>query len=131
MSHYAKVVDGVVTAVIVAEADHIATLDGSWIKTSYNMRGGVYYDPETNDPAEDQSVINGDEARERKNFAGIGYVYNGTGFHPPEPFPSWTLNSTSYAWEPPTPYPEDEDEAVVYLWNENTKAWVEDVQETN
>jgi len=47
MAHYAKVVDGVVETVIVAEAEHIATLEGTWVKTSYNMRGGVYYDPST------------------------------------------------------------------------------------
>ena len=123
MSHYAKVVDNIVTEVIVAEADHIATLEGIWVKTSYNIKGGVYYDVDTNTPTEDQSMIAGDEARERKNFAGIGYTYDGTGFYPPAPYASWTLNSTSYAWEPPTPYPEDEDESARYLWNENTKAW--------
>jgi len=124
MSHYAKVVDNIVTEVIVAEADHSATLEGTWIKTSYNIKGGVYYDADTNTPAEDQSVIAGDEARERKNFAGIGYTYDGTGFHIPKPYDSWTLNSTSYAWEPPTPYPEDEDISAKYLWNEDTEEWV-------
>ena len=124
MSHYAKVEDGVVTQVIVAEADHIDTLEGTWVKTSYNIRGGVYYDPATNEAATDQSVINGDEARERKNYAGIGYVYNGTGFHPPEPFPSWSLNSTSYVWEPPVAYPES-DGSTLYSWDEDNRAWVE------
>ncbi|SVE38679.1 uncharacterized protein METZ01_LOCUS491533, partial [marine metagenome] len=37
------------------------------------MIDGVYYDRDTNSPASDQSVIVGDEARERKNYAGIGY----------------------------------------------------------
>ena len=124
MSHYAKIVNEIVTNVIVAEADHIATLEGVWVKTSYNVRGGIYYDPATNEAAADQSVINGDEARERKNYAGIGYVYNGTGFHPPEPFPSWSLNSTSYVWEPPVAYPESNDDTV-YSWDEDNRAWVE------
>ena len=124
MSHFAKVVNSVVTNVIVAEADHIVTLEGTWVKTSYNMNGGIYYDPETNAPASDQSVIDGDEARERKNYAGIGYVYNGTGFPTPEPFPSWSLNSTSYVWEPPVAYPES-DGSTLYSWDEDNRAWVE------
>jgi len=124
MSHYAKIEDGVAIQVIVAEADHIATLDGDWVKTSYNMYGGFYYDPETNAPAEDQSIINGDEARERKNYASVGYTYNGTGFHAPQPFPSWSLDSTTYLWEPPVPYPEPKGDEL-YEWNENTKSWDE------
>ena len=75
MSHFAKIEDNIVTSVIVAEADHIATLEGTWVKTSYNMHGGIYCDPATNEAAADQSVINGDEARERKNYAGIGCHY--------------------------------------------------------
>ena len=71
MAHYAKVKNGIVTRVIVAEAEFFDTFiddsPGKWIKTSYNMIGGVYYDPETNQPSEDQSVIDGDEARKRKN----------------------------------------------------------------
>ena len=122
MAHYAKVVDGLVTQVIVAEAEHIATLEGSWVKTSYNVHGGVYYDPATNAPAEDQSVIAGDEARERKNYAGIGANYDGTGFYGDQPFPSWTLNSTSYLWEAPSAMPDDD---KLYRWDEDSKAWVE------
>ena len=123
MAHYAKIVDSIVETVIVAEPDYIVTLEGTWVKTSYNMFGGVYIDPETGDVAIDQSVINGDEARERKNFAGIGSTYDGTGFYAPQPYDSWTLNSTSYHWEPPTPRPDDE---KFYRWNEDTEAWVED-----
>lgn len=120
MSHYAKVVSGVVTKVIVAEAEFFDTFvddsPGTWVKTSYNMRGGVYYDPATNAPAADQSVITGDEARERKNYAGIGFNYDGTGFYPPQPYNSWTLNSTTYLWEAPIPYPDDDNR---YQWDED------------
>ena len=122
MSHYAKIEDNIVTNVIVAEADHVATLDGTWVKTSYNMHGGIYYDPATNKAAADQSIINGDEARERKNYAGAGYHYDGTGFFTPKPYESWNFNSTTYLWDPPPPRP-DPDEGKGYTWNENTKAW--------
>lgn len=138
MAHFAKVVDGVVTQVIVAEPEFFDTFvdssPGQWVKTSYNMRGGVYYDPETNEPAADQSVIAGDEARERKNYAGIGFTYDGVGFAPPQPFASWTLNETTYMWDAPLERPELTQEEIdsfsYYQWDEdayqadNTTGWV-------
>ena len=56
-------------------------LYGRWIKTSYNTKSGIYIDPETNEPAEDQSKSF------RKNFAGIGYFYDEQrdAFIPPKP----------------------------------------------
>ena len=126
MSHYAKVENGIVTRVIVAESEYfdnyVDDSPGEWIKTSYNMRGGVYYDPETNQPAEDQSVINEDEARQRKNYAGIGFTYDQTkdAFIPPQPFPSWTLNETTCLWDAPVAYPDDGNR---YRWNEETTSW--------
>ena len=128
MSHYAKVEDGIVTRVLVAEAEFFDTYvddtPGKWVKTSYNMRGGVYYNPETNQPAEDQSVIEGDEARQRKNHAGIGFSYDATrdAFIPPKPYPSWTLNETTCLWDAPVAYPDDGNQ---YQWNEDTTSWDE------
>lgn len=126
MAHYAKVKDGVVTQVIVAEPEFFDTFvdtePGEWLKTSYNMRGGVYYDPETNEAAADQSVITGDDGRERKNYAGIGFTYDRdrNAFIPPQPFASWTLNDTSCLWEAPVAYPTD---GEMYTWNEDTTSW--------
>ena len=119
---YGKIEDNIVTSVIVTEADHVATLEGTWVKTSYNMQGGIYYDSATNEAAADQSVINGDEARERKNYAGIGCHYDGTGFFTPKPYESWTFNSTTYQWDSPVAYPDDDKR---YVWNEDTKTWEE------
>lgn len=127
MAHYAKVKDGVVTQVIVAEPEFFDTFvdtePGEWLKTSYNMRGGVYYDPETNEPAADQSVVDADEGRKRKNYAGIGFTYDRAldAFIPPQPFASWTLNETSCLWEAPVAYPDD---GQMYKWDEATTAWV-------
>ena len=126
MAHYAKVKNGVVTKVIVAEPDFfdtfIDTTPGEWLKTSYNIRGGVYYDQTTNLPAEDQSVIVGDEGRERKNFAGIGFTYDVSknAFIPPQDYPSWTLNEETCLWESPVAYPTDGER---YTWNEETQSW--------
>jgi hypothetical protein len=112
MGHYAKVVDGKVAQVIVAEADFfntfVDTSPGEWIQTSYNTRGGVH-----------------PEGRPlRGNYAGIGYTYDKTrdAFIPPKPFASWNLNEDTCLWESPTPYPTGE---VVYTWNEETTNWVE------
>lgn len=128
MAHFAKVQDGIVTRVIVAEPEFFDTFvddsPGRWVKTSYNMRGGVYYDPSTNQPAADQSVIADDEARGRKNYAGKGYTYDTTrdAFIPPQPFASWTLNETSCLWEAPVAYPDD---GNMYQWDEATTNWVQ------
>jgi len=127
MAHYAKVQDGVVTQVIVAEPEFfdnfVDSSPGKWIKTSYNIRGGVYYDPETNQPAEDQSIIDGDEARLRKNYAGIGFTYDRErdAFIPPKPYDSWVLDEESCLWEAPVPRPEDNNN---YEWDEETTSWV-------
>ena len=126
MSHYAKVENGIVTRVIVAESEYfdnyVDDSPGEWIKTSYNMRGGVYHID--NKPAEDQSVIDGDEARKRKNYAGKGFTYDETkdAFIPPKPFSSWTLNETTCLWDAPVDYPDD---GKRYIWNEEKTSWDE------
>jgi hypothetical protein len=57
-----------------------------------------------------------------KNYAGIGYSWDGTGFSAPKPYPSWTLNTTSYLWEAPVAMPTD---GKVYNWDEATTSWIE------
>lgn len=85
-------------------------------RTSYNTRGGIYYDPITNEPSADQSKAF------RKNYAGIGYTFDQqlNAFIPPQPYKSWLLNETSCLWEPPVPYPQDGGE---YQWNESEQKW--------
>lgn len=91
-------------------------------QTSYNTRGGVYYDNETNTPAADQSKAF------RKNFAGIGYSFNPDldAFIPPQPYPSWALNEATCLWEAPVAKPvPPEDEQMMYTWDEETTSWKE------
>ena len=122
MGHFAKVSNGIVTRVIVAEADFFNNFvddsPGQWIQTSYNTRGGVHYTPNTNEPSEDQSKAL------RKNYAGIGYTYDSTidAFIPPQPFNSWTLNEDTCLWDSPVPYPTDD---KLYKWNEEILNWEE------
>ena len=119
MSHFAKVKNGIVTQVIVVEQDVLDTgLFGDpsmWIQTSYNTKGGLHYDPITNEPDGKLAL--------RGNYAGIDYIYDSEldVFYPPKPYPSWTLNSTTYLWESPTPYPIDD---KPYRWDEETFSWI-------
>jgi len=100
------------------EAELTARTGQVYQQTSYNTRGGVYYLPNTNEPGPDQTKAF------RKNYAGIGYTYDGVidGFIPPKPFPSWLLNTNTGLWEPPVPYPT---EGKLYIWNEATQSWIE------
>jgi len=122
MAHFAKVENGIVTAVIVAEQDFIDSgVVGDpalWIQTSYNTRGGVHYQPNSDVPSEDQSKAL------RANYAVVGEIYDAEKdvFYMRQPFPSWTLNQTSFLWEPPVPYP-NPDEGVYKGWNESTLSW--------
>jgi hypothetical protein len=122
MTHFAKVNNGIVEQVIVAEPEFFDTFvdssPGQWIQTSYNTRGGVHYNPETGEPSADQTKAL------RKNYAGIGYTYDAgrDAFIPPKPYASWTLNDTSCLWEPPVEYPTD---GATYRWDEETTNWVE------
>ena len=99
MSHYAKVENGIVTQVIVAEQDVIDSgLFGSgWVQTSYN-------------------------GTSRKNYAGIGYTYDADrdAFIPPKPYASWVLDENTCSWVAPIAYP---DGNSFYTWNETTVSW--------
>ena len=118
MAHFAKIQNGKVTKVIVAEPEFFDTFvddsPGQWLQTSYNTRGGVHYDPETGEPDGGVAL--------RMNFAGIGYDYNAAldAFIPPKPYDSWVLNEETCLWEPPTPYPDD---GEMYQWDESTTSW--------
>lgn len=124
MAHYAKIVNGIVERIIVAEQDFVDTQEGEWVKTSYNMKQGIYYDVETNAPATDQSIIDGDEARERKNYAVEGGVYDSERdiFLPEKAFPSWVIDETKWQWKAPVDKPDD---GKNYSWNEETTSWDE------
>ena len=127
MGHYAKVVNGKVSKVIVAQAtffdNFVDDSPGKWIKTSYNTRGGVHYEPNTNTPSEDQSKAL------RGNYAGIGYTYDATldAFYAPKPYESWTLNTGSFIWEAPVDYPTGDltgSYSGSYQWSEGETNWV-------
>lgn len=112
MAHYAKVVDGKVTQVIVAEADFFDTFvdssPGAWIQTSYNTHG--------NQHPEGRPL--------RGNYAGIGYHYDPVAdvFYAPQPYASWVLSPLTFLWEAPVAMPTD---GKAYSWDEATTSWKE------
>lgn len=122
MAHFAKVVDGKVTQVIVAEPDFFNTFvdssPGEWIQTSYNTKGGIHYQVDSTVPSEDQTKAL------RKNYAGIGFTYDRDrdAFIPPKPYDSWLLNEQTCLWEAPVPCPGLD---YLYEWDESNKQWLE------
>ena len=114
MSHFARVTNGIVTQVIVAEAEFfdmfVDSSPGEWIQTSYNTHGGQH--PE-NRPL-------------RKNYAGINFTYDSVrdAFIPPKPYASWVLNEDTCLWESPIVMPTD---GKRYNWDEAQQQWIEQV----
>jgi hypothetical protein len=119
MAHFAKVLDGIVQQVIVAEPEFFNTFidfsPGTWIQTSYNTRGNVHYGQ---DGQPDGGVAL------RANYAGVGYNYDFENdvFYAPQPFSSWTISAPDWIWKAPVPMPQD---GKMYRWDEATLNWVE------
>jgi len=119
MAHFAKVLDGKIVCVIVAEPEFFNTFvdssPGTWLQTSYNTRGGVHYGA---DGQPDGGVAL------RANYAGVDYIYNYEHdvFYAPQPFPSWTISAPTWIWQAPVAAPQDGKD---YTWNETTLSWLE------
>jgi hypothetical protein len=111
MSHFAKISNGFVQQVIVAEQDFIDTLPDSqdWIQTSFNTFGNKH-------------TLGGTPLR--GNYGTTGYVYDAVNdvFYLPQPFKSWTLNQSTWLWEAPVAMPTDD---KLYRWDEATTSWKE------
>lgn len=107
MAHYAEIKDGIVERVIVADSKEWceANLGGEWVQTSYNTQGGEH-------------TLGGTPLH--KNYAGIGYTWDGIGFASPQPYPSWTLDTGTYLWTSPIPMPSD----GMYSWDEDSLSWI-------
>ena len=110
MAHFAKVENGIVVQVVVAEQEFIDTgaLGHGWVQTSYNTIGGIHTQGGT--PL-------------RGNYAGVGFTYDEVNdvFYAPQPFDNWVMNS-SWLWVPPIAMPVDE---YFYTWNQELTVWVQ------
>lgn len=60
----------------------------------------------------------------RKNFAGVGFIYDEKrdAFLEPRPYATWVLNNDTCKWEAPTPYPND---GRRHAWDDYTNTWVD------
>ena len=126
MAHYAFLDENnIVTEVIVGKNEgedgvnweaHYGAFRGQLCKrTSYNTHGGVHSSGGT---------------PYRKNYAGLGYMYNAIrdAFIPPKPFNSWVLDEQTCLWNAPVAMPEDAgtgDPPKRYQWDEVTTSWKE------
>ncbi len=137
MSHFAKVVDGVVQEVIVAEQDFIDTLEDKdlWIQTSYNTFENKHW-------AVDKLGIEEDTSKPalRGNYATVGGLYDSVNdvFYRQKTWASSVLNTSLWRWEPPITAPEttpeiidankywdwDEDAYQADTGNPKTEGWV-------
>ena len=125
MSYYAELDNNnIVTKIRTGASEEVVDLERIYTerfgkvhkRTSYNTRGGIHYNSETNEPSADQSKAF------RKNYAGIGFTFDATrdAFIPPKPYSSWTLNEETCLWDSPVPHPND---GQIYNWNEETQNW--------
>ena len=153
MAHFAKLgVNGKVIAVHGLDNDQMLNADSvedetvgqqrlqqihgwpaaMWIKTSYNTRGGKYYNADGTEADDQTKALRG-------NYAGIGYTWDEDNniFWPKQPHASWSKNTTTAAWQAPITYPsiiDDGADPVVWTyvisWDEalyqsdNTKGWI-------
>jgi hypothetical protein len=152
MAHYAKLDENnnVLEVVVIANEDCLdengveceengrrmceaLTGHAKWKKTSYNTRGGIYYETNTNQPSEDQTKAF------RLNYAGKNYRYDETldSFIQNETYKTFSmmqLNIKTGNYEIPDSfwpthlglqletYPED----IYYkrwFWDDNEKIW--------
>lgn len=110
--HFAHITNGIVDQVIVIDQETLNTGHwgdpAEWVQTSYNTHGGQHPDGK---PL-------------RKNYAGIGFIYDSVrdAFYAPQPYPSWVLDEATCLWNAPTPMPTD---GKLYAWKEESLAWEE------
>lgn len=119
MAHFAKLDENnVVIDVVVIKNDVVGEPDKSFPETE--PVGQAFIANELGWPdIYKQTSYNGTF---RKNYACIGGTYNSAldAFIYPQPYPSWTLNTTTCKWEAPYEEPKD---GAAYVWNELTKSW--------
>jgi hypothetical protein len=94
MAHLAKVENGIVTNVIVIDKSLIGT--GIWSDANTWIVSDYSDTIEPSVPA-------------RVNYAKIGSHYDSANdvFYSPQPFPSWTLDTSTWKWKCPVDLPED------------------------
>ena len=114
MKKYAKVLEGKVKEVIMAEDNFFDTFvdssPGTWLECSHT---------------DDETMI-----RKHPPAVGDNYDSSADAFYAQQPYPSWTLNTTTFEWEPPVARPAEANEqdgvghTKKYSWDEENTQWV-------
>jgi hypothetical protein len=100
--------------------------DTVWKKVSYNTKAGKHYTDGR--LSEDQSKAF------RKNFPGIGWIYNPIldAFMDKKPYESWVLDENTAIWKAPIEMPKTSTTLSEtgtflpdnYYWDEPSKSWI-------
>ena len=135
MAHFAKLGVGNIVEQVIVVSNDIATTEQAGIDFLNNLykKNSVWKQTSVNTY---KGVHNNGGTPLRKNFAGIGYIYDEDrdAFIPPKLFNSWILNEDTCLWEAPVPCPETYDLGLLsvdnitplkdpYKWNEQTLSW--------
>lgn len=110
MAHYAFLDENNVVTEVIVGIDETELIDGKTPEEWYgNFRNQKCL----------RTSYNG---KIRKNFAGIGFIYdeNLDAFIAPQPYPSWILNEQTAIWESPVERPE----GSFCFWNEENQEWI-------
>ena len=114
MAHYAFIDENNIVVEVITGRNEDEVIDGisDWEQHYEQFRSGL------------KCVRTSYNGNIRKNYAGIGYIYDPIrdAFYTPSPFKSWVLNEDNCQWEPPIAYPKD---GKSYYWNEENTEWVE------
>lgn len=115
MAHFAQLDDSNTVLQVIVVANEELLLDG----VESEVKGVIFCKSLFGEDTKwVQTSYNGNK---RKNYAGIGFIYDPIAdhFYAPQPFPSWVLNDDAL-WEAPVARPTD---GKKYTWNEDTQEW--------
>jgi hypothetical protein len=112
MAHFAKLGVGNIVEKVVVVSNDIAINEQAGI----NYLRNLYNEPNA------QWVQTSYNKNFRKNFAGVGSLYDmyKDVFINIKPYDSWVLNEDTCQWEAPVAEPDD---GLRHFWNEQTKSW--------
>jgi hypothetical protein len=102
---------------------YFAEIDGNGVVQRVIVADQAFIDSgKVGDP--NNWIETSDDGQIRKNYAGVGYVYDveRDAFIEPKPAPSWMLDEASAKWIPPVEQPKDGKD---YKWEESTLEWVD------
>ena len=99
-----------------------------WIQTSYNTRANKYWNNDGTEHSDHSRAFRG-------IYACIGFTWDSANeiFWPPQPYASWTKNTTTAEWDSPVSQPlltseqQSQNDAKThkwwYDWNEENQTW--------